>query len=67
MGQTLIPIQKGVILSSSSATLGEDGEAEYEFNIANSGTYDVAVRILFPFWDKNSINISLDGVSKKFY
>ncbi len=41
---------EGVILSSSSATLGEDGEAEYEFNIANSGTYDVAVRILFPFW-----------------
>ncbi|HLS53889.1 MAG TPA: hypothetical protein VK031_07935, partial [Tissierellaceae bacterium] len=57
---------EGVILSSSSATLGEDGEAEYEFNIANSGTYDVAVRILFPFWDKNSINISLDGVSKNF-
>jgi hypothetical protein len=43
-----------------------DGEAEYKFNIASSGTYDVAVRILFPFWDKNSINISLNGVSKNF-
>ncbi len=65
-GATPDTYSEGVILSSSSATLGEDGEAEYEFNIANSGTYDVAVRILFPFWDKNSINISLDGVSKNF-
>lgn len=65
-GATPDTYSEGVILSSSSATLGEDGEAEYEFNITSSGTYDVAVRILFPFWDKNSINISLDGVSKNF-
>jgi hypothetical protein len=38
---------EGVILSSSSATLGEDGEAEYEFNIANSGTYDAIHTIFF--------------------
>ncbi len=47
-------------------TLGEEGEAEYEFEISSAGIYDVAIRISFPFWDKNSIHVSLDGTSKVF-
>ncbi len=29
-------------------TLGEEGEAEYEFEISSAGIYDVAIRISFP-------------------
>lgn len=50
-----------VSVSNSVTTLGEDGEATYHFTIAQAGTYDVAVKLGFPFWDKNSIHISLDG------
>ena len=55
-----------VSVSSQMITLGEEGEAEYEFEIASAGIYDVAIRISFPFWDKNSIHVSLDGTSKVF-
>jgi Predicted glycosyl hydrolase len=55
-----------VSVSSQMITLGEEGEAEYEFEISSAGIYDVAIRISFPFWDKNSIHVSLDGTSKVF-
>jgi Predicted glycosyl hydrolase len=55
-----------VSVSTQMVTLGEGGEAEYEFEIATAGVYDVAVRISFPFWDKNGIHIALDGVSSTF-
>lgn len=56
----------GVILSDTVATLRDDGEAVYEFEISSSGNYDLAIRISFPFWDKNSINVSIDGMDKSF-
>ncbi len=37
------------------------GETIYNFTLQSSGTYDIAVRIGFPFWDKNSIKISIDN------
>lgn len=55
---------EGVILSDTVATLKDDGEAVYEFEISSSGIYDLAIRISFPFWDKNSINVSIDGTAK---
>ena len=38
----------------------------YSFTVGTAGTYDVAVRICYPFWDKNGIYISLDGTQKHF-
>lgn len=55
-----------VSVSDYMVTLGDEGSASYEFTIAEAGTYDVAVRICYPFWDKNRISVSLDGVSKTF-
>ena len=50
-----------VSVSNSVTTLGDEGAATYHFTIAQAGTYDVAVKLGFPFWDKNSIRISIDG------
>lgn len=55
-----------VSVSDYMVTLGDEGSASYEFTIDEAGTYDVAVRICYPFWDKNRIAVSLDGVSKTF-
>jgi len=55
-----------VVVTENMASLGEDGEAEYRFQIAQPGVYDVAVRICYPFWDKNAIVVSLDGTPKTF-
>src|SRR5699024_1388953 len=52
----------GIISDSSQmVTLGENGETTYNFTLQSSGTYDIAIRIGFPFWDKNSIKISIDN------
>jgi hypothetical protein len=32
----------------------------------SSGTYDIAVRLCYPFWDKNGIYVSIDGTKKHF-
>lgn len=50
-----------VSVSDSLVTLGDDGEAVYRFTISTAGTYDVAVRLCYPFWDKNGIYVSIDG------
>ncbi|MEO2825189.1 glycosyl hydrolase family 18 protein, partial [Escherichia coli] len=50
-----------VSVSNSVTTLGDEGAATYHFTLAQAGTYDVAVKLGFPFWDKNNIHISLDG------
>ena len=55
-----------VSVSDSMATLGDEGAAAYSFTIDTTGTYDVAVRLCYPFWDKNGIYISIDGVTKHF-
>jgi hypothetical protein len=56
-----------VVVGSGTITLSaSDGTAEYDFNISQSGTYDVAVDICFPFWNKNGINIALDGDTVSF-
>lgn len=55
-----------VSVSDYMITLGDEGSASYEFTIDEAGTYDVAVRICFPFWDKNSVTVSVDGVSQTF-
>lgn len=55
-----------VSVSDSMATLGDEGAATYSFTIDIAGTYDVAVRLCYPFWDKNGIYISIDGVTKHF-
>ena len=42
-------------------TLGTEGEATYRFSVSAAGTYDIAVRLCYPFWDKNGVYIALDG------
>lgn len=57
----------GVVVGNGTITLSAaDGTATYNFSLSLSGTYNVAVRICFPFWDKNGINISLDGNGVSF-
>lgn len=53
-------------VSDSIATLGDGGSATYSFTVSTAGTYDVAVRLCYPFWDKNGIYVSIDGVTKHF-
>lgn len=55
-----------VSVSDYMITLGDEGSASYEFTIDEAGTYDVAVRVCFPFWDKNSVTVSVDGISQTF-
>lgn len=55
-----------VAVSDSIATLGDGGSATYSFTVSMAGTYDVAVRLCYPFWDKNGIYISIDGTTKHF-
>lgn len=55
-----------VSVSDSLITLGDDGEAVYRFTISTAGTYDVAVRLCYPFWDKNGIYVSIDGSRTHF-
>ncbi|MDD4148291.1 MAG: glycosyl hydrolase family 18 protein, partial [Candidatus Cloacimonetes bacterium] len=55
-----------VSVSSQFITLADEGEANYEFEIESAGFYDVAIRFSFPFWDKNTIHVSLDGMNKVF-
>ena len=58
---------EGVVVGNGTITLSApNGTATYNFNVSQSGTYDIAVRICFPFWDKNGINISLDGSGRTF-
>jgi spore germination protein YaaH len=57
----------GVVVGNGTITLSaSDGTATYNFNISQSGVYDVAVELCFPFWDKNGITIDLDGSSQSF-
>lgn len=56
-----------VSVSNSVTTLGDEGAATYHFTLAQAGTYDVAVKLGFPFWDKNNIHISLDGNEVDFF
>ena len=48
------------------ATLGDEGSVTYNFTVSTAGTYDVAVRLCYPFWDKNGIYLSLDGSTRHF-
>lgn len=55
-----------VSVSDYMITLGDEGSASYQFDIDEAGVYDVAVRVCFPFWDKNSVTVSVDGISQTF-
>ena len=55
----VVTIEDGVLI------LGDEGRATYTFNVPTA-TYDIAVRICYPFWDKNGVYISLDGTKKHF-
>ena len=55
-----------VSVSDTLVTLGENGRASYSFTVDTDGTYDVAVRLCYPFWDKNGIYVALDGETTHF-
>lgn len=46
--------------------LGEGSSAVFRFSIASAGSYDIAVRLCFPFWDKNALRVTVDGIVKTF-
>lgn len=54
------------IREGSIATLGDNGAATYNFMVSTAGTYDIAVRICYPFWDKNGIYVSIDGATTHY-
>ena len=41
-----------VSIENGIATLGDNGSVTYSFKVESAGTYDVAVRLCYPFWDK---------------
>lgn len=55
-----------VSVSDGVLSLGAEGEATYTFSISSAGTYDIAVRLCYPFWDKNGVYISIDGNTEHF-
>ena len=55
-----------VSIENGIATLGDNGSVTYSFKVESAGTYDVAVRLCYPFWDKNGIYAALDGSTKHF-
>ena len=57
----------GIVSSENGiAVMGDAGEATYSFTVSSAGTYDIAVRLCYPFWDKNGIYVSIDGSQKHF-
>ena len=59
--------QSGIVsVDDGLAIMGDKGKATYNFKINTTGTYDIAVRLCYPFWDKNGIYISIDGTQKHF-
>lgn len=57
----------GIVSSENGiAVMGDDGSATYRFTIPSSGTYDIAVKLCYPFWDKNGIYVSIDGSQSHF-
>ena len=53
-----------VIGEGYASVLDEEAVLKYTFEVPTAGIYDVAVEIVYPRWDKNSIGISLDGDSQ---
>ena len=53
-------------VSDYMTVLGEGATATFHFTIEQAGAYDIAVRLAFPFWDKNALNVAVDGSSKTF-
>lgn len=56
----IVSVENGV------ATLGDNGAATYNFTVSTAGTYDIAVRFCYPFWDKNGIYVSIDGATTHY-
>lgn len=55
-----------VTVTDSMTVLGDGGSATFNFTVSQAGTYDVTVRLCYPFWDKNAIVVSLDGTARTF-
>lgn len=56
----IVSVENGV------ATLGDNGAATYNFTVSTAGTYDIAARLCYPFWDKNGIYVSIDGATTHY-
>lgn len=51
---------------SNYASASGEGAITYNFTVSTAGTYDVAVRLCYPFWDKNGIYVSLNGATTHY-
>ncbi len=57
--------RSGIIsITNDIVTLGANGSVSYNFAVNPAGTYDIAVQLCFPFWDKNGVRIAIDGDEK---
>jgi hypothetical protein len=56
-----------VSFENGVATLGDEGSATYTFTVSSAGTYDIAIRLCYPFWDKNGIYVSIDGSTSEAF
>jgi len=57
--------RSGIIsITNNIVTLGANGRVSYNFSVHPAGTYDIAVQLCFPFWDKNGVRIAIDGNEK---
>lgn len=56
----VVSVENGIL------TLGDAGKAVYKFTIDTAGTYDIAIRLCYPFWNKNGVYVALDGATTHF-
>ena len=54
-------------ISDYMTVLGEGATATFNFTIEQAGTYDIAVRLAFPFWDKNALNVAVGRKLKDLF
>ena len=54
--------ETGVIENGSYiAITGSEGWAEYDFNMSSGGVYDIGVVLIFPWFGKSSLDITING------
>lgn len=56
----VVSVENGIL------TLGDAGKAVYKFTVDTTGTYDIAIRLCYPFWNKNGVYVALDGATTHF-
>lgn len=56
-----LSIQSDHISAEQPTSTGSPGQATYSFDIGTAGTYEIVLKVNFPWWDEAKIGISIDG------